>query len=179
MCHADGISTRHNGWVAPRAKKSSSSLRTRVKDLTGSLMLPIASEHRLDRRPATRWALRIVLASVVTAGATSLFVFPLRDYVTQRSALAQRNAEFNALADTNEQLQTEVNHLGTPEGIRNAARAQLGYVLPGEQRFTLVPMPALPTDLPAAWPYSLITDIVRVRAAHATTTDGALTPLAP
>ena len=165
--------------MAPRAKKSPSSLRTRVKDLTGSLMAPVAAEHRLDRRPVTRWGLRIVLASVITAGATSLFVFPLRDYVTQRSALAQRNAEFNALADTNEQLQTEVNHLGTPEGIRNAARAQLGYVLPGEQRFTLVPMPALPTELPAAWPYSLITDIMRVRAAHATTGNGALNPLAP
>lgn len=164
--------------MAPRAKKSSS-LRGRVKDLTGSLLVPTSSEHRLDRRPVTRWALRIVLASVVTAGATSLFVFPLRDYVTQRSALAQKNAEFNALADTNEQLQTEVNHLGTPEGIRNAARAQLGYVLPGEQRFTLVPMPDLPTELPTAWPYSLITDIVRVRTAHATTVDGALTPLAP
>jgi cell division protein FtsB len=164
--------------VAPRAKKSKS-VRTRVKDLTGSLLLPTASEHRLDRRPATQLAVRVVLASVVMAGATSLFVFPLRDYVTQRSALAQKNAEFSALADTNEQLQTEVNHLGTPEGIRNAARAQLGYVLPGEQRFTLVPMPALPTELPAAWPYSLITDIVRVRAANSTTVDGALTPLAP
>jgi cell division protein FtsB len=164
--------------VTPRAKKSTS-VRTRVKDLTGSLLLPAASEHRLDRRPATRLAVRVVLASVVMAGATSLFVFPLRDYVTQRSALAQKNAEFSALADTNEQLQTEVNHLGTPEGIRNAARAQLGYVLPGEQRFTLVPMPALPTDLPTAWPYSLITDIVRVRAANSTTVDGALTPLAP
>ena len=164
--------------MAPRAKKPKS-VRTRVKDLTGSLKMPVASEHRLARHPSARWAVRIVLASVVMAGATSLFVFPLRDYVTQRSALAQKNAEFNALADTNEQLQTEVNHLGTPEGIRNAARAQLGYVLPGEQRFSLVPMPALPTELPAAWPYSLITDIVRIRASQSTTVDGALTPLAP
>ena len=101
------------------------------------------------------------------------------DFVTQRSAIAEKNSEFAALADANEQLQTEVNDLQTPEGIRNAARAQLGYVLPGEQRLSLVPMPKLPTDLPPTWPYTLITDILAVRNATSGTPSSPLAPLAP
>ena len=139
------------------------------------------SFSHLATQVASRWTVRVILAGVLVAGAASLFVFPLRDYVTQRSALAQKNSEFNLLADTNEQLQNEVNALSTPAGVRNAARAQLGYVRPGEMRFNLVPMPALPTDLPLTWPYTLVTDIVRVRTAQSTAAanNPTLSPLAP
>ncbi|CAB4588967.1 unannotated protein [freshwater metagenome] len=142
--------------------------------------VPKPSISHLATQVVSRWTIRLVIAGVMVAGAASLFVFPLRDYVTQRSALAQKNSEFNLLADTNEQLQNEVNDLSTPEGIRNAARAQLGYVRPGEQRFNLVPMPALPTDLPQTWPYTLVTDIVRVRTVQNTAANNSsLSPLAP
>lgn len=109
----------------------------------------------------------------------SFVVFPLRTYVEQRSMVANKSAEFATLADANEQLQIEVNDLKTPDGIRNAARTQLGYILPGEQRLTLVQMPALPTDLPAQWPYSMVTDIVKVRAQTVANASGDLSPLAP
>ena len=115
----------------------------------------------------------------MVAGGTSLFFFPVTDFVTQRSALAQKSSEFTSLADANEQLQTEVNALQTPEGIRNAARAQLGYVLPGEQRMSFAPMPKLPTDMPATWPYTLITDILTIRNANTDSPAGPLAPLAP
>ncbi len=118
-------------------------------------------------------------ASIAVAAAFALLVFPLRDYVTQRSAIAQKVAEFDALADINEQLQNEVNQLATPEGIRNAARAQLGYVFPGEQRMSLVQVDELPTTLPSSWPYTLITNIVTIRTAEAATSNKALAPLAP
>ena len=63
--------------------------------------------------------------------------------------------------------------------MRSAARAQLGYVLPGEERIALTPMPPMPTALPDAWPYSMVNDILRVRSAQAQAADGALAPLAP
>lgn len=129
-------------------------------------------------RPVLVWGARILGTAVAITAGLSLVVFPLRDFVVQRQAIAQKTAEFETLADANEQLQFEVNRLSTPEGIRNAARAQLGYVLPGEQRMSLVQMPALPTDLPDSWPYTLVTDIVRFRTAAAST-GGALAPLAP
>ena len=97
----------------------------------------------------------------------SLVIFPVRDFVTQRSKLNEKTAEFETLADANEALQIEINKLSTPDGIRHAAREQLGYVLPGEQRLSLVKMPQLPTDLPAVWPYTMVTDIVKVRTQQA------------
>ena len=104
------------------------------------------------------------LGLVVGVSATfSLVVFPVRDFVSQRSKVAEKTAEFEALADANEALQIEINKLSTPDGIRHAAREQLGYVLPGEQRLSLVKMPDLPTQLPNMWPYTLVTDIVKVR----------------
>jgi hypothetical protein len=109
----------------------------------------------------------------------SLVVFPLRDYFEQRSMVSEKTAEFETLADANEQLQLEVNSLKTPEGIRNAARAQLGYVLPGEQRLQMTQMPALPTDLPPQWPYSMVKDILRVRAESVVKSGDPLSPLAP
>jgi len=165
--------------VAPRFLNPLSQLRSRTRDITSSLLRPTPVEQRFARSPLTRWIARLALATVVVAGGTSLFFFPLMDFVTQRSAIAERNSEFAALADANEQLQTEVNALQTPEGIRNAARAQLGYVLPGEQRLSLVPMPKLPTDLPTTWPYTLITDILTVRSATNGTPSSPLAPLAP
>lgn len=126
------------------------------------------------------WALKLLGVVVAGAAAVSLFVFPLRDWVTQREALAKKTAEFEKLADANESLQNDVNALSTPEGIRRAAREQLGYVVPGEQRINLGPMPALPTTFPDAWPYTMVTDIMSVRAnASAAASGNALSPLAP
>jgi hypothetical protein len=106
------------------------------------------------------------------AAVLSFVVVPASRFFTQRSAIAEKSAEYDALADANEQLQIEVNALSTPEGIRNAARAQLGYVLPGEQPLQFVQMPALPTDLPNEWPYTMVSDIVRIQANKAATGAG-------
>lgn len=179
MCHGSLRVSRHNRDVAPRFLNPLSRLRSRTRDVTSSLVRPTPIEQRIARNPLTRWIARLALATIVVAGVTSLFFFPLMDFVTQRSAIAERNSEFSALADANEQLQIEVNALQTPEGIRNAARAQLGYVLPGEQRLSLVPMPKLPTNLPPVWPYTLITDILTVRNATNGTPSSPLAPLAP
>jgi hypothetical protein len=107
----------------------------------------------------------------------SLFVLPLRDYFSQRNAIAQKTQDFELLADATEALQNEVDRLKTPAGIRAAAREQLGYVAPGEERMTFVPTPALPTDLPDRWPYTIVTQILEVRADYTGTDSGALTPL--
>ena len=126
------------------------------------------------------WLVKLLGVVVACAAALSLFVFPLRDWVTQREALAKKTAEFEKLADANESLQNDVNALSTPEGIRRAAREQLGYVVPGEQRINLGPMPELPTTFPDAWPYTMVTDIVSVRSnASAAASGNALAPLAP
>lgn len=148
--------------------------KQRVGDITRSLARPVPADAHLTRAKATRNLLRVGGTVVALATLVSLVVIPITDYLDQQKVLAKKSAEFDALADANEQLQNEVNDLSTPEGIRNAARTQLGYVLPGEQRLSFARTPALPTDLPAQWPYTLVTDIVAVRTQVAVDSGAAL-----
>lgn len=171
-CHGNGVSRRHNMGVAPRALTQAVSTARSLRE---------SSRRALGwtGRTGKRWGLRVVGAAVAFAFALTMVVYPVRDYFEQRDRIRARETEFEALADANEQLFNEVQRLRTPEGVRSAARSQLGYVLPGEDRIALTPMPALPTALPQSWPYSMVTDILRVRTAQASTSNGALAPLAP
>ena len=72
------------------------------------------------------------------------------------------------LEAANTQLAAEVNYLQTPDGIREAARAEIGYGNLGERRLTVTPAPDAPITLPAGWPYDGVTQIVAVRTAAAT-----------
>lgn len=163
-----------------KAKKSLvSRIADNTRDLSRAIARPTPEHGRLTRHRGVVWVLRATGAAVAVAALFSLFVFPVRDYVAQSQTLERKISEFDALAEANEQLQNEVNDLSTVEGIRNAARTQLGYVLPGEARISLAPMPELPTTLPDTWPYTLVTDIVAIRAEIAGSTGNPLAPLGP
>ncbi len=177
-CHAGTPLTRHNGDVAPRTKTPVTRVKERTRDLTRSVVRPTPEDAKF-KHVAIKWSIRLVGTAFAVAAMLTFIVIPVQDYRTQSKALAAKTSEFEALADANEQLQEEVNALSTPEGIRNAARTLLGYVLPGERRLSLTKMPALPTDLPQTWPYTMVSDIVRVRAEVAAASDNALSPLAP
>lgn len=95
---------------------------------------------------------------------TTLIVLPVRDVLRQRAEISERRTEFEALADANEQLVDDVDYLASPEGLIASARSELGFLFPGEKQVTILEMPDLPTELPAQWPYSMISNIVAVRA---------------
>jgi len=157
VCHGLWITLSHNREVPARP-------------------IPRTPREHMSR-PAIRWVVNGVGLVIIALLGLSLFVLPLRDYFNQRNAIAQKTQDFELLADATEALQNEVDRLKTPAGIRAAAREQLGYVAPGEERMTFVPAPALPTDLPDRWPYTIVTQILEVRATHSSTGSGALTPL--
>ena len=177
-CHIGTSFARHNGDVAPRSKTTVTRAKERTRDLTRSVVRPTPEDAKF-KHVAAIWAIRALGATFTVAAILSFVVIPVRDFRAQSKALDAKTAEFEALADVNEQLQIEVSELSTPEGIRNAARSLLGYVLPGEQRLALTQMPALPTDMPDTWPYTMVSDIVRVRAEVAQASGNALSPLAP
>lgn len=159
VCHDYAELPRHNGCMAKA--------RSKKKVTKPSRSRAFADRSRTSARTFWssygRFGATVLGIAVGVATAFSLVVIPVRDFVTQRAKVAEKSAEFEALADANEALQIEINKLSTPDGIRHAAREQLGYVLPGEQRLSLVKMPDLPTELPGVWPYTLVTDIVKVR----------------
>ena len=164
--------------MAPRTKTPVTRAKERTRDITRSVVRPTPDDAQF-KNVAIKWGIRLVGTAFGIAALLTFIVIPVRDYRSQSKALAAKTTEFEALADANEQLQMEVSALSTPEGIRNAARTLLGYVLPGERRLALTKMPSLPTDLPPTWPYTMVSDIVRIRTEAAQASDNALSPLAP
>lgn len=164
--------------MAPRTKTPVTRAKERTRDITRSVVRPTPDDAKF-KHVAVTWGIRLVGTAFGIAALLTFIVIPVRDYRSQSKALAAKSAEFEALADANEQLQIEVSALSTPEGIRNAARTLLGYVLPGERRLALTKMPSLPTELPPTWPYTLVSDIVRIRTEAAQASDNALSPLTP
>jgi hypothetical protein len=116
------------------------------------------------------------VAAVLIAGAlgAALFAIPIRNYFAQDATLAQRASQLERLEAVNADLEAEVARLRTADGVREAAREELGYVEAGEQRTSVVDAGVVPTALPDGWPYSLVTKIVDVRRAAL-----AGTPVAP
>jgi cell division protein FtsB len=133
--------------------------RTRFSDFTR----PISADKRLVRGP-NRWV--VTLAGVVIGGllAALLFVFPFRSYLNQQDDLAERQRQLDVVLDANAQLAAEINRLRTPEGIREAARTEIGYVDPGEIRISLQQQPDAPLTLPAGFPYDAVAQVMATRA---------------
>jgi cell division protein FtsB len=148
----------------PRPKqkpKASDAGRSRLGDFTR----PIPVDKRILRRP--RWVL-FGGAFILVIGATiiaALFILPVQTWMDQDVDLARRQAELDELQKVNGQLAGEVDRLQTDDGIREAAREEIGFVEAGDQRSTILPLPPLPRDLPDGWPYNVVTGILAARTA--------------
>jgi hypothetical protein len=79
--------------------------------------------------------------------------------------LARKRNELAVLNNANAQLAADVNRLQTPDGIKEAARQDVGFVVMGEQRISVLSTPNAPVTLPIGWPYDAIAQIVAVRTA--------------
>lgn len=171
------------GTKTPPKKTERRDIRDATRDLTRAMTEGLARRTPAENRLIKSRPLRVLAWSftslVVLAVAAAFFVFPMRDYFKQHEAIAQRTAEFEALADANEQLQDEIDALQTPAGVIAAARSELGYVYPGERRVNLLQMPELPTTLPSSWPYSMVSNIMSVRIVETARHGGPLGGLQP
>ena len=135
--------------------------RSRLGDFTR----PIPVEKRISRRPRVALFAGLGVLAVVAVLGAAIFILPIGTWRDQDVDLTQRQAELDELEKVNGQLAAEVDRLQTDDGIREAAREEIGYVEQGEQRSTILPLPPLSTDLPDGWPYSVVTGIIAARAA--------------
>ena len=103
-----------------------------------------------------------MLLAVTIGGA--LFVLPVRTWFGQNERIDQLRNQLRATEDVNTDLQQEVYELQTDDGVRTAAREELGYIQLNERRQTIVDIPGVPTDLPDGWPYGPVEQIVTLRA---------------
>jgi hypothetical protein len=123
----------------------------------GSVNLLVALAARARRVVAPL----VVLA--LLAVATTFLVVPLRTWMSQRDLLSTRDRQYTAFEEVNDAMQDEVDALLSPEGVRQAIRDQLGYLLPNERRIPLLAQPNAPVTLPDRWPYTLVAGIVAIR----------------
>ena len=135
--------------------------RSRLGDFTR----PIPVDKRISRRPKVALFAGLGVLAIVAVLGAAIFILPIGTWRDQDVDLLQRQAELDELEKVNGQLSAEVDRLQTDDGIREAAREEIGFVEQGERRSTILPLPPLPTDLPDGWPYSVVTGIIAARQA--------------
>ena len=118
---------------------------------------PLVVANRL--RPFTTLFILIGLVALTV----TFLVMPIRTWMNQRDLLDMRSTKYGVYEEVNDALQDEIDALSAPEGVRQAIRSQLGYLLPNERRIPLLAQPEAPITLPDRWPYTMVAGIVSIR----------------
>lgn len=145
------------------AAKTARSKLAAVSDLTR----PTPRSERIVPKFLGRVALLAGFLVVVFSFGNSFLVLPLTSWFGQRTEIDSRQAELDTIKKATDELQTEVDRLKTLEGVQDAAREELGFVVAGEARQQIVGDAAAPIDLPTGWPYDLVTQIISVKVNEA------------
>ena len=151
-----GASTINRPSTPPRASDRG---RSRLGDITR----PVQIDRRIAKQRRTTVLLTIVALAIAGALAAALFLLPIQTYFNQDDRIEQRSDQLGQLESVNDDLRSEVARLGTADGVREAAREELGFVESGERRESVLDLPPVPTDLPDGWPYSIVNDITDLR----------------
>jgi cell division protein FtsB len=133
--------------------------RSRLGDSTR----PIVRERRIMTDWRGTILLAVVALGIAGALAAALFLIPIRTLFDQHTRIDDRSEQVGELESVVADLQREVERLQTPDGVREAAREELGFIQSDEIRETVLEFPDLPLDLPDGWPYSLVNDITELR----------------
>lgn len=140
-------------------RKTAQSKIAAVSDLTR----PTPRSERIIPKFLGRVALLLGFLVVVFSFGNSFLVLPLTSWFGQRTEIDSRQTELDTIKRATDELQTEVDRLKSPEGVRDAAREELGFVVAGEARQQIVGEASAPIDLPTGWPYDLVTQIIQVK----------------
>jgi cell division protein FtsB len=131
---------------------------TRFADFTR----PIASEKQLvrGRQRSLVWVGGLVVGLALAA---AFFVLPVQSYLRQRDDIDRLSAQLDVVVDANNRLAAGNDRLRTAEGIKEAARTEIGYVEPGEIRISLQQQPNAPLSLPSGFHFDAVAQIIAVR----------------
>lgn len=138
-----------------------------------------AARPRAPRTPKPRFRLtrRATILVLALCAVVVTIAYPLQEYLAQTSQLDALNQQNAGLSTQVSQLQRQIALWNDPGYLQIQARAQLHYVKPGEEGFT-VPGPAnggeqlgLPTPTPSPW-YDQLWNSVKSPAGDGTTAGG-------
>jgi Septum formation initiator len=169
-----------NGHLTTTVKRPAN---RRASDAGRSRLVDNRRQRIASRRPlprvSTTWLFGMAALVVAGAIAAALFGLPVRTWFDQDNELQALEHELTEMQAVNHDLEGEVDRLQTDDGIREAAREELGHIQSGDKRQTMLDLPPLPTDLPDGWPYSQIEAVMALRvsvAAPATSDAATSTP---
>lgn len=146
--------------------------RSRLGDITR----PVVRDRRLAQRRRSTVLFAVAALGISGALAAALFLLPVRTYFDQDEQIEEREGQLAEISAVVADLRSEVERLQTDDGVREAARAELGYVETGERRETVLDPTVVPTDLPEGWPYDLVENIVDLRRNPPSVDQAAPTP---
>ncbi len=136
----------------------------RDSTLFGDLTRPISADRQLVRHRGRRWLLSLGALAVVGALLAALFAFPVKNWLHQQDQIERKQAQLAVRTVANDQLTREVARLQTADGALEAARDELGLVMPGEERISVLATDTGPLPLPAGWPFDVVQGIIAARA---------------
>ena len=87
---------------------------------------------------STRRGVVVPLLLVAALAAVAADVFPIRQIISQGRDLERSQARLEEIQEQNRRLEQEIQDLQTPAGIERIARADFGYVRPGEISYVVV-----------------------------------------
>jgi cell division protein FtsB len=97
----------------------------------------------LDALRSRAATVRVVLASLALVAGMFVFVFPTRTWWSARQQVSSTRSQLALLEQQNKRLEDQARRLQDDTTIEQLARAQFGYVMPGEHAYTAIP--AAPT----------------------------------
>jgi cell division protein FtsB len=152
---------------SPARKQSLKSSKKRGAAPLSDLTRPTPRAERLIPKVFGRSILVIGVALVLISFGNSFVLLPAQSWLGQKDEISFRQEELEVIKRATDQLQIEIDQMQTPRGIEQAARSELGYVMRGEKRQILVGSASAPIDLPAGWPYDLVSRIMVVKTIEA------------
>ena len=161
------MSDGHKTTTIPRPEHRVDPARVDSTRFTSSLTKAIPADKRLVKGRGKRIVFALAALVIAAALVASLFVLPVKSWLKQRHDLAHKQEQLAVLNDANAQLAADINRLQTADGVKEAARQEVGYVGLGEERISVLSTANAPLTLPSGWPYDTITQIIAVRAAPA------------
>lgn len=90
-----------------------------------------------------------------------LIAVPAGRYIQQRSDVADRQVQLRDMKERNSALKDKIRRLDDPDEIMRIARRDYGLVTEGEESYTILPPATAGLNLPASWPFDLLSEPVR------------------
>ena len=126
---------------APKSAPKPAAQESRLGLVPPSRTAPSAARPKTARprpaRPRFRLTRRATILLLAVCAVVVTIAYPFQEYLAQRSQLAAIDAQNAALSGQVTKLQQQIALWSDPGYVAIQARAQLHYVKPGEEGFTL------------------------------------------